>query len=102
MNMPIVCMTGAQFVQLLKINAPQPSDKAEIQVTPKLGPRLIYGTQGLCKLLNCSPATIGRYKSQGVFCGAISQIGRKIVIDADKALECFQNYKEHHHRYSEG
>ncbi|MBJ2190374.1 MAG: DUF3853 family protein, partial [Muribaculaceae bacterium] len=55
---------------------------------------LVYGINGLCELLQCSKATAHRIKNSGVIKDAITQSGRKIVIDAQKALDLMQTYKE--------
>jgi len=47
----------------------------------------VYGIRGIAELFNCSEATAGRIKKSGVINAATSQIGKKIVIDADRALE---------------
>ena len=48
----------------------------------------VYGLPGIMKLFNCSYATANRIKASGKLDGAMYQIGRKIIVDADKALEC--------------
>ena len=47
----------------------------------------VYGIRGIATLFNCSEATANRIKKSGVIDEAISQTGKKIVIDADRALE---------------
>lgn len=47
----------------------------------------VYGYSGLCELLNCSKPTAWRILRSGVIKKAVSQAGRKIVIDRDLALE---------------
>ena len=49
--------------------------------------RYVYGLQGLANLLNCSKVTASRIKQSGKIDKAISQYGKKIIIDADLALE---------------
>lgn len=51
------------------------------------GPERVYGLDGLARLLGCSRSTANRRKQSGEFDKAISQTGRKIVIDARKVLE---------------
>ena len=46
-----------------------------------------YGLRGLAKIFDCSIPTAQRIKASGKIDAAIVQTGRKIVIDADKALE---------------
>lgn len=54
---------------------------------------LVYGINGLAKILGCSKTHASRLKSQGLFDEAIIQRGRKIIIDKEKALKVF-NQKE--------
>jgi hypothetical protein len=54
---------------------------------PVVNKRLFYGIAGIAQVLNCSMTSANRIKKSGVINAAISQYGRKIVIDADKALE---------------
>ena len=48
---------------------------------------LIYGIAGLADFLKCSKATAQKIKSSGRIDKAISQCGRKIVIDGDMVIE---------------
>ncbi len=52
------------------------------------------GIEGLCELLQCSKATAHRIKNSGVIKDAITQTGRKIVIDAQLALDLIQSSKK--------
>lgn len=81
---PLWQMTGEEFLFLqnnsLQINQ-QPfktSDK------PK---KVVYGMLGIAKLFNCSIATANRIKNSKKIEKAITQIGRKIIVDAELALE---------------
>lgn len=49
--------------------------------------RLVYGIAGIAQLFNCSKATANRIKQSGKIDKAITQVGNKIVVDADMALE---------------
>lgn len=51
--------------------------------------RNVYGIAGIAHLFDCSIPTAQRIKSSGRIDGAISQTGRKIVVNADKAIELF-------------
>ena len=55
---------------------------------------LVYGLKGLAELLHCSIATANRIKQEGCLDKAISQVGRKIVIDADLALELMKSSRK--------
>ena len=47
----------------------------------------VYGLKGIEQLFNCSTTTAWRIKNSEWIKPAISQVGRKIVVDADLALE---------------
>ena len=49
--------------------------------------RYAYGLRGLADIFGCSLPTASRIKSSGQIAGAIKQVGRKIIIDIDLALE---------------
>lgn len=51
---------------------------------------LVYGIDGIAKLFGCSRPTAQRIKSSGVIEKAVYQVGRKIIVDADLALELVQ------------
>ena len=48
---------------------------------------LVYGLEGIRTLFGCSTTTAWRIKNSEWIRPAISQVGRKIVVDADLALE---------------
>ena len=45
-----------------------------------------YGIEGIARVFGCSVPTAYRIKKSGIIDKAITQIGRKIVVDADLAL----------------
>ena len=47
----------------------------------------MYGIKGIADTFGCSIPTANRIKKSGVIDDAITQVGRKIVVDADLALE---------------
>lgn len=51
------------------------------------GKKYVYGLEGIMNLFNCSIATANRIKASGKIDKAITQIGRKIIIDVELALE---------------
>ena len=57
-------------------------------VTIDPGKRYVYGLKGIQELFNVSHLTAQRYKD-GILKEAVFQSGRKIVVDADKAIELF-------------
>lgn len=49
--------------------------------------KYVYGIAGIAKLFGCSIPTANRIKKSGKIDQAITQIGRKIIVDAELALE---------------
>lgn len=78
----IIDLTVGELMELL--GGEQHSIKRE---TPKEEKRFVYGIAGIAQLLNCSKATASRIKKNGIIDPAISQFGRKIMVDAELALE---------------
>lgn len=59
----------------------------------RTGPqRLVYGIKGIEELFGCSHSTAQFYKDH-VIQEAVTQNGRKIIIDADYAMELFGKRK---------
>ena len=81
-NKPLWQMTAAEFLALQK-------EKEDIKTTitrdnPK---KYVYGIAGIAQLFGCSIPTANRIKKSGKIKKAITQIGRKIIVDADLAME---------------
>ena len=75
-------LTVGQLKEVLGANETQP------QPAPvKEAKKYVYGIVGIARLFNCSLPTANRIKAGGKIDGAITQIGRKIIVDADLALE---------------
>lgn len=55
--------------------------------TPSRG-KYVYGLTGIRELFHCSESTAVRLKN-GKIKDAVSQYGRKIVVDVDKAMKLF-------------
>lgn len=88
LNTPIWQLTVGEFLELTEKSFHPMLEKAKsAQPSNKQEKRLVYGIAGLAKLLSCSMTTAQKYKNSGVFDKAITQIGRKIIIDADLALK---------------
>ena len=79
---PIAMLTVGQLKEVLGANETQPQP-APIQEAKKF----CYGIRGIAELFNCSIVTANRIKKSGKIDGAITQIGRKIIVQADLALE---------------
>ncbi|WP_262918230.1 DUF3853 family protein [Parabacteroides faecalis] len=55
--------------------------------------KFVYGLKGLADLLGCSVVTAHKIKNSGVIDNAITQIGKKIIVDADLALNLIRKRK---------
>ena len=53
--------------------------------------RYEYGIRGIAKIFGCSIPTANRIKKSGKINAAITQVGRKIIVDADHALQLAQD-----------
>ena len=82
---PVWQMTGEEFVMLSR----HASDKTEEQPQPvtETDRKYVYGIAGIARLFGCSLPTANRIKKSGKIDKAVTQIGRKIIVDAELALE---------------
>ena len=78
---PIAMMTGEELCFLITKSVE--STEATPQVASKGN---YYGIEGIARVFGCSVPTANRIKKSGIIDKAITQIGRKIVVDADLAL----------------
>ena len=81
---PIWQMTGEEFLYLQqngKLVERQP------YVVADRSKKYVYGIRGIAELFGCSLPTANRIKRSGKIDKAITQIGRKIIVDAELALE---------------
>ena len=85
-NTRIIDLTVGQLMDLIA-NAQAPV----VEKKPEQTKRLVYGISGIAQLFNCSMTTANRIKASGRIDDAITQHGRIIVVDADKALVLFNN-----------
>ena len=82
----IIDLTVGQLMDLFaKAQAPA------TQAQQKEEKRLVYGISGIAQIFNCSMTTANRIKASGRIDDAITQHGRIIVVDANKALQLFNN-----------
>ena len=80
----IIDLTVADLIEVIDSRIKQ-------LITENRPKRLVYGIAGIAEIFNCSTATAQRIKSSGRIDEAITQVGRIIQIDADKAIELFKN-----------
>lgn len=84
---PLAFLTVGQFIDLIKSEI-----KCETVIESEKSKKLAYGLLGIRKLFGVSHATAYRYK-ETIIKEAVSQHGRKIIVDVDKALELFDKRK---------
>ncbi len=81
---PIWTLTVGQFTELMNSLTPKKEEPDEqVQQIDKYS----YGLSGLATLLGCSKTTAWKIKDSGKIDKAIRQVGRKIIVDNEKALE---------------
>ncbi len=76
---PIAMLTVGQFKELLALREVSP-----IETQPPK--RYVYGLGGIRELCDCSHGTAQKLKDT-ILQPAISQVGRKIIVDVDMAME---------------
>lgn len=80
---PVAMMTGEELLNLL--HGIQPSGGTE--EAPTTSKKFYHGIGGIAEIFGCSGPTASRIKKSGVIDAAITQVGRKIVIDGEMALK---------------
>lgn len=78
-------LTVGQLRQILRSEGVSTTKKEN--ATPKTEKKYVYGIAGIARLFNCSPVTANRIKQSGKIDKAVTQVGRKIIVDAELALE---------------
>ena len=86
LSKPVWQMTGEEFI-FLNRHALQGSETKPAQPAADKEKKYVYGIGGIARLFGCSIPTANRIKKSGRIDRAITQIGRKIIVDADMALE---------------
>lgn len=81
---PLFQLTTQEFLFIQKRDINSNSPVSDSNYTPK---KYVYGIEGIATLLGCSKTTANRIKKSKKLEAAITQIGRKIITDADLALK---------------
>ena len=84
---PVWQMTGEELLFLAQHGRCHTETDSTKQTSAKEQRRFVYGLSGLARLFGCSLPTANRIKQSVKIDRAITQVGRKIIIDADLALE---------------
>lgn len=85
---PLGAMTIGEFLEMFEEHLSTTNTQPMPVQTGVAQKHLVYGLRGIQELLGCSHKSAQYYKDH-VIREAVSQNGRKIVVDADKALELF-------------
>ena len=85
---PLGAMTIGEFLEMFDEHLHTTNIQTAHVQTGAAPKHLVYGLRGIQELLGCSHKSAQYYKDH-VIRDAVSQNGRKIVVDADKALELF-------------
>lgn len=83
---PLWQMTGEEFL-FLQNSSHQGDNYVPAPVIETSQKRYEYGIRGIAKIFGCSIPTANRLKKSGKINAAITQVGRKIIVDADYALQ---------------
>lgn len=85
---PLGAMTIGEFLEMFDEHLHTTNIQTMPTQTGAVQKHLVYGLRGIQELLGCSHKSAQYYKDH-VIREAVSQNGRKIVVNADKALELF-------------
>lgn len=91
---PVCYMSGEELAFLFNNLNVLNRDGNPERVTPSPNRKLAYGIKGIAETIGRSIPTANRIKKSGIIDKAIMQVGRKIVLDVEKALELISKNKE--------
>lgn len=91
-NKALFQLSVGEFIDLMDSIINKSKDEKVSQDAPKER-RLEYGIAGIARIFNCSISTANRIKASGKIDKAISQRGRLIVVDVEKAVQLFDSAK---------
>lgn len=86
---PLWQLTAEEFLMLNNGSSSEPN----IPILEPSQKKYVYGIDGIAKLFGCSKPTANRLKKSKKIDAAITQIGRKIIVDADLALKLAKEEK---------
>ena len=82
-------LTVPEYLELMERTEPSQTKVFDTTLKPTE-----YGMGGIARIFNCSLTTANKIKQSGKIDGAITQHGRIIVIDIEKALELGKGKKQ--------
>ncbi|MGL5914155.1 MAG: DUF3853 family protein [Bacteroidales bacterium] len=92
-NTPLWHLSIGEFQELIADSLKQ-AQEAQPVAEAKPEHKFVYGLKGLAQLLGCSETTAWHIKTSGKIDEAISQVQRKIVVDAELALRLLKLNKK--------
>jgi len=87
LDRPVWQITGEELLFLAQHGNISTSRESIKVSSSKEERRYVYGLAGTACLFGCCLPTANRIKQSGKINRAITQVGRKIIVDADLALE---------------
>ena len=87
LDKPVWQMIGEELLFLAQHGKTHDEGEIAVKFSAKEQKHFVYGLAGLARLFGCSLPTANRIKQSGKIDRAITQIGQKIIIDAELALE---------------
>lgn len=86
LSKPVWQMTGEELLFISRQTADTDNHTTSVKEA-SCEKRYVYGIAGICEIFGCSKPTAIRIKKSGRINKAITQVGRKIVIDVELALQ---------------
>lgn len=93
-NKPLFALTVGEFLDLQKKTEPETPARETVSPVLPDSPRYVYGLKGIAALFGCGMVTASKIKRSGLIDRAVTQIGRKIIVDAHLALELVRQSKK--------
>ncbi len=89
-NTPVWQLSVSELVELISEHTKKETVNNHAQQVIKYK----YGIPGIAELFHCSLATANRIKRSGVIDKAIRQVGKKIIIDAELAMQLIEGRRK--------
>ena len=86
LDKPVWQMTGEELLFLAR-HGNMSTNGETAKASSKEEKRYVYGLAGIARIFGCSLPTTNRIKQSGKINRAITQVGRKSIVDADLAHE---------------
>lgn len=93
-EMPLWQLNVAEFKAIIADVVEQKLRRASEQAEDAIAreKRYVHGIKGLQEIFSCSISKANSIKQSGIIDGAISQTGRKFVVDVDEALRLVREH----------